>query len=181
MEFRWLRFTAFWSTGVCGLGSALATEIATPDPTTVANATVADPTVEWVASWTSKAPVKRGEPATLELSGHVQEGWHVYALTQSPGGPTALRVSLDENPVARLSGPPTGSRPERKHDRSFNLDTQFYTHSFAVRLPVYLKGEADTGRQLIPVSVRFQTCSDRECRPPKTVQLSVPVDVLPDT
>lgn len=181
MEFRWLRFAAFWSTGIFGVGGALAAELATADPTTVTNGTVSDPTVEWVTSWTSKTPLKRGEAATLELSGQVQDGWHVYALTQLPGGPTALRVSLDENPVARLLGSATGSKPERKHDRSFDLDTQFYTHSFTVRLPVYLKGEADTGRQLIPVSVRFQICSDRECQPPKTVHLSVPVDVFPDT
>jgi hypothetical protein len=33
--------------------------------------------------------------------------------------------------------------------------------------------------QVIPVSVRFQTCSDRECQPPRTVHLAVPIDVLP--
>jgi hypothetical protein len=117
----------------------------------------------------------------LELSGEVQDGWHVYALTQRPGGPTALRVAIDENPVAELVGTPSGTAPESKHDPSFDLDTQFYAHSFAVRVPVSVKPGAEVGRQLIPVSVRFQTCSARECQPPKTIHLSVPVDVLAGT
>lgn len=147
----------------------------------VSIAQVTDPTVDWVASWKASTAVKPGGRGDLELSGVVQDGWHVYALTQLPGGPTALRVSIDENPIASLGGSPSGTPPESRHDPSFDLDTQFYTHSFAVLVPVALKPRVQAGRQLIPVSVRFQTCSARECQPPKTVHLSVPVDVLPET
>ncbi len=163
MAFRSIYVAIAWSAGVCGVGIAQVT----------------DPTVDWVASWTASAAVEPGGRATLELSGVVQDGWHVYALTQPPGGPTALRVSIDENPVASLVGAPSGTTPESKHDPSFDLDTQFYTHSFAVLVPVVLKARVNVGRQLIPVSVRFQTCSVRECQPPKTIHLSVPIDVLP--
>jgi Disulphide bond corrector protein DsbC len=147
----------------------------------VSNAQVADPTVDWAASWKASSAVKPGGRGDLELSGVVQDGWHVYALTQPPGGPVALRVSIDENPIASLGGSPSGTPPQSRHDPSFDLDTHFYTHSFAVQVPVALKSQVQSGRQLIPVSVRFQTCSARECQPPKTVHLSVPVDVLPET
>lgn len=136
----------------------------------VANAQAPDPKVDWVASWTT--------PTTLELSGHVEEGWHVYALSQKPGGPIPLRVSIEENPVASLAGAPTGSTPETRLDPSFNLETQFYTNSFAVHVPVALKlGSPATADQQIPISIRFQACSTRECKPPKTIHLSVPVEV----
>jgi hypothetical protein len=137
-----------------------------------------NPTVQWTASMDSNAAVARGSKATVELSADVQEGWHVYALTQPPGGPTALRVTLDPNDVAQLAGPPSGTIPEKRHDPSFDLETQSYSHSFALHLPVRVKPRAGGG-QLIPVSIRFQTCSDRECQPPRTVHLSVPIDVLP--
>jgi hypothetical protein len=136
---------------------------------TTANAQTPDPQVDWVASWAS--------PTTLELSGHVEDGWHVYALTQRPGGPIALRVSIDDNPVARLAGPPSGSTPETRLDPSFNLQTEFYTSSFAVHVPVALQPGTAAGNQQIPLSIRFQTCSARECKPPKTIHLSVPVEV----
>ena len=128
-----------------------------------------DPRVDWVASWS--------KDNALELSCHVEEGWHVYALTQRPGGPIPLRISIDDNPVATLGGPPSGSTPESRHDPSFNLQTEFYTDAFRITVPISLKSEARGAGQLIPVSIRFQTCSARECKPPKTVHLSVPVEV----
>ena len=149
---------------LCGLGSAQ----------------VPNQSVQWAASVIVGNAVKDGSNATLEVSAHVQAGWHVYALTQPPGGPTALRVTIDENDVARIAGVPSGTAPEKKHDPSFDLETQFYTHAFALHLPLHLASQATAGRQAIPVSVRFQTCSDRECQPPTTVHLSVPLNERPD-
>jgi hypothetical protein len=71
--------------------------------------------------------------------------------------------------------------PEEKHDPSFDLDTRFYRHTFALQVPIAVRPRAQAGAQLIPVNVRFQSCSERVCLPPKTVRLSVPVTVLPDT
>jgi hypothetical protein len=134
--------------------------------------------VQWTAAFASTgAGVASGSSVVLEISGAIQDGWHVYALTEPSGGPTALRVTLDANEVAQAAGSPSGTAPRKHRDPSFGFETQFYTHSFTVRLPVVLK--STTGRQLVPVSVRFQTCSDRECQPPTTAHLAVPVDVQP--
>jgi Disulphide bond corrector protein DsbC len=135
-------------------------------------------TVHWTVSIVPAGPVSYGSTATLELSGDISEGWHVYALTQPQGGPTALRITLGENDAVRLAGTPSGTVPEKKHDSSFDLETQFYTHEFALRVPVQMKHPA-AGRQLIPIRVRFQSCSDKECLPPRTVLFSVPIEVLP--
>ena len=138
---------------------------------------VPEDTVQWTASVTSATGLHGGGGALLELSGAIRAGWHVYALTEPDGGPTALRVTLDDNDVVLPAGVPSGTPPQKKHDHSFGLVTQFYTHAFKVSLPVQIKQQYPAGRQLIPVSVRFQTCSDRECQPPKTIHLSVPVEV----
>jgi hypothetical protein len=137
-------------------------------------------TVQWDAGVTSQPSVRSGVDTELQLTARVLEGWHVYAFTQPPGGPTALRVTVDENTVAQAVGAPTGTAPQKRHDPSFDLETQFYTHSFVLHLPVHVNRVA-AGRRWIPVSVRFQACSDRECLPPRTVHLSVPVEVLADT
>jgi hypothetical protein len=139
-----------------------------------------DQTVQWAATLSAAGGVKQGSETTLELSGEILDGWHVYAITEPAGGPTALRVTLDENEVAQVAGHPSGTAPRKRHDPSFGLVTQFYTHSFTVRVPVQVKQQPAAGRQLLPVSVRFQTCSDRECQPPTTIHLVVPVEVLPD-
>jgi len=140
-------------------------------------AQVDEPTVDWTASWSAGAALSR-EQGTLELSGVVQEGWHVL---RSPAARRShrLRISIDDNPVASQAGAPSGTTPESRHDPSFDLDTQFYTRSFAVHVPVAVKTGVEAGGQVVPVSIRFQTCSARECRPPRTSSLSVPIEVHP--
>jgi hypothetical protein len=133
--------------------------------------------VHWTASVRSPATITRGSTATLDLSGEIEQGWHVYGLEQLPRGPTPLRVTIDANAIVTASGPTSGTAPEKVHDSHFGFDTQLYTHPFVIHLPVQVSGDLAAGGQLIPVSVRFQACSDRECLLPKTVHLSVPIEV----
>jgi DsbC/DsbD-like thiol-disulfide interchange protein len=163
MLLRRIQIAILCGAGLCGLSVAQGT----------------DPTVEWVASWAGNGVVAHGGVTTLGLSAQVPPGWHVYALSQQPGGPIPLRVTLDDDRIVRIADAPSGTAPEETHDPRFNLDTRFYTNAFTVRVPVHVTQQAAAGTQVIPVSVRFQTCSDRECQPPKTVHLSAPIDVLP--
>jgi Disulphide bond corrector protein DsbC len=133
--------------------------------------------VHWNVALVSQDPIRKGSDATLEVSGVIDDGWHVYALEQLPHGPTPLRVTLDQNVIAVLASPASGSAPEKVYSASFGLDTQYYTHTFAVRVPVHLSQDLPAGRQLIPLNVRFQACSDKECLLPRTLHLSLPIDV----
>lgn len=134
--------------------------------------------VQWKASLALPAPVKSGAAIKVDLSGEVQQGWHVYALTQPAGGPIPLRISLDENDVAKIQGEASGTKPIKHLDTSFQLETQFYQGDFTLHVPVEVKHPV-AGKQIIPLSVRFQACSDRTCLPPRTVHLSVPVEIVP--
>lgn len=133
-------------------------------------------TVAWSASTPAQA-VKPGGRVKITLQGAVQGGWHVYGLQQLPDGPTPLRVSLDSSDIAAADGAPAGSPVTKLQDPSFNLQTQFYEHDFTVTAPVRIGAHAAAGQQQIPISVRFQTCNGRICQPPKTVRLSVPVNI----
>jgi hypothetical protein len=155
-----------WIFGLAGADSPLPGAGSLPDA------------VHWTLAVKSASTITRGSAATLELSGDVQDGWHVYAFEQHAGGPTPLKITLDENGVATAAGALSGTGAEKVQDSHFGFETQLYTHPFIVHLPVRLGRELAPGRQLIPVSVRFQACSDRECLLPRTVHLTVPIDVL---
>jgi DsbC/DsbD-like thiol-disulfide interchange protein len=135
--------------------------------------------VRWSASAASKEPLKAQGRTTLELSAEIQDGWHVYALKQLPGGPTPLRIALEENSIGETAGSIYGTPPTIKHDSSFDLETQSYAHSLILHIPVQIKANATAGPSAIPVSVRYQSCDDRTCLPPKTIHLSVSVEVVP--
>jgi Disulphide bond corrector protein DsbC len=133
--------------------------------------------VQWAGSAIPKTPVEQGSTIKIDLSAQVQEGWHVYGLTQAPGGPTPLRVTLDENGVAQIVSVKSGTDSIKKHDPSFDLETESYPGSFSLDIQTQVKQHAAVGNQSIPVSVRFQACNDRTCLPPKTVHLSVPIEI----
>jgi DsbC/DsbD-like thiol-disulfide interchange protein len=137
--------------------------------------------VQWTALVIPESPIKQGSRISLQLSAEIQEGWHVYGLIQMPGGPTPLHVALNEDGAVQIAGATSGTAPIKKHDPSFDLETQFYTQSFVLHIPAQVKQHPPVGRQSVPVSVRFQACSDRVCLPPKTVLLSVQIEVLPGT
>jgi hypothetical protein len=132
--------------------------------------------VQWTAVLRPATGVTRGV-AIVELSGELQSGWHVYGLVEPPNGPTALKVGLDDNAVARSAGAVSGSPAEHKFDASFGRTTEFYSGPFKLYLPVRLmQPAAAAGSAVIPVSVRFQTCNGDVCVPPKTIHLKVPLE-----
>jgi DsbC/DsbD-like thiol-disulfide interchange protein len=137
--------------------------------------------VEWAGSATATTPLKQGSTFAVDLTADIQAGWHVYGLAQVAGGPTPLRVSLDENDVAQIVGTVSGTAPVKKHNSSFDLETQFYAQSLKLHLPLQVKQHAAISKQTVSVSVRFQACSDQTCLPPRTVHLSIPIEVFPGT
>jgi len=139
------------------------------------NVSDASATVNWTVAPLSLGKSPREGRVTVVLHGAVKDGWHVYALKQPENGPTPLVVALEPNDFAKPAGGLQASPPVVTHDASFNLDLPYYAGAFTVSLPLRLRGKGQ--RFALPVSVRFQTCNGRICQPPKTVHLSVPVEI----
>src|SRR5215469_6510150 len=128
----------------------------------------ADPAAAETVSWSASAgpaPVKPDGAVTVTLNAKVAEGWHVYALTQLPNGPTPLRITVDANPLATQAGEPAGSPATKVHDPAFDLDTPLYSKAFSATVPLKIAAHANAGNGTIPVTVRFQTCNGKICQP----------------
>jgi Disulphide bond corrector protein DsbC len=132
--------------------------------------------VSWTVSVSSADTAKPGDRLELTVRGAVEDGWHLYASEQLPGGPIPLRVTVEPG-VAAADGAPAGSQPTKVYDPSFRLETRYYSGAFTLTAPVRVGSDAAPGPQQIPVSVRFQTCNGKICHPPKTVRLSAPINV----
>lgn len=121
-------------------------------------------TVQWSAS----AAHSGDGSLVVALKADVEKGWHIYAPTQPAGGPMPLVIRIEPGAPYELTGKIEGTAATKQHDASFNLDTEFYTGSFTLRLPVRT---AEKGSGDIPLSVRYQMCSETTCMPPKTIHL----------
>jgi thiol:disulfide interchange protein DsbD len=134
-------------------------------------------TVSWTVAAQAPVNAKPGDKLSITVRGDVLASWHVYGREQLPSGPIPLKVTVDQNEVASADRALAIDAPVKFHDPSFNLETQYYEKDFQLTVPVRVAANAAPGAQQIPVSVRFQTCNGKICKPPKTVKLLAPVNV----
>jgi thiol:disulfide interchange protein DsbD len=134
--------------------------------------------VQWSADLQPQGSLHSGAKASAALKATVKDGWHVYALSQGPGGPTPLSIKLAENPSLAVAGEATSTKPETLYDKNFDMQTEFYEHAIAINLPLMVKASSPLGAQEATLDVRFQTCNERTCLPPTTVHLALNVQIV---
>ena len=121
--------------------------------------------------------IKSGESFKVEIVAKIDEGWHLYSLEQSSGGPIPTRITLPDNQKFKLSSDIESPVPQIVYDTNFNMDTQFYEYEAVFKIPVEVLKEAAAGKNTLVINTFFQTCNDKTCLPPKTVRLNADIEV----
>lgn len=137
--------------------------------------------VQWSIAIPKHKQLNPGAKVVAVLNATIKDGWHVYALSQVPGGPTPMTVKLSDNPVFTPAGAATESTPESTYDKNFEMQTQFFEHSIEVELPLAVKATAPLGDQTAEIDVRFQTCNDTNCLPPAVAHLALQATIVKAT
>ncbi len=132
--------------------------------------------------WSVKAggparPLKPGDKFNLQLTAQIEDGWHLYSTDQAEGGPTPTRIVLPADQPFEQAGNLESSEPKTTMDPNFNLMTEYYEGEATFTMPVKVAASAVPGQSEVKVNVSFQTCNDELCLPPKTVKLSVEIDL----
>ncbi|MCI0337954.1 MAG: thioredoxin family protein [Acidobacteria bacterium] len=123
--------------------------------------------------------VKPGQSAKVLITAKIDPGWHLYSLTQPPGGPKATRVMIDESSPLKIAGNPQQPKPKVAADPNFSLPGQppFMTETFdnevTFTVPVKVAEDAPTGAQKLTVKINFQVCDEHQCLPPRTRPVEV--------
>ena len=124
--------------------------------------------VSW--SFTSK---KVGEKMyEVQLVATIQPGWHLYSQSQ-PGDaiaqPTAF--SFNKNPLLDLDGKVKEiGKLEKFKDAQLGVSANQYSNKVVFVQKVKVKGKAKTN---VTGNLEFQTCDDKKCLPPKTMNFSI--------
>ncbi len=128
--------------------------------------------VHWSLKVSPSGAVAPGATITATATAEIDAGWHVYALTQGPGGPHALEVSVQKSPVFSMSGRPTSPAPTKAFDPNFNMETEFHEGSATITIPIKVAKPAPGGAATLKIDMSFQTCNERLCLPPTTETLT---------
>lgn len=127
-------------------------------------------------TWSLRGPrsVQQGEHFAARLHADIPPSWHLYSMTQPPGGPVPTVVALAARSAFTIRGAITARQPDVAQDNNFQIVTETYTDSVTFSIPLTPDG---AGMDTLAVNVAFQTCTDRYCLPPTSEVLRWPIHV----
>jgi Disulphide bond corrector protein DsbC len=123
-------------------------------------------------NWTYSTKKIADKTYELRITAAIQPGWHLYSQVQ-PGDAIAepTTVSFNKNPLLTLQGKiAEEGKLEKFHDAKLDISANQYSSKVEFIQVIKLKASAKTS---VNGSVRFQTCNDEKCLPPKTINFSV--------
>ncbi len=108
----------------------------------------------------------------IHLTATMQSGWHLYSQVQ-PDDAIAIPTgfTINNNPLLLLDGKiKEVGKMEKFHDKKLEVSANQYSDKVDFVQVVKLKANAKTN---FTGSVEYQTCDDKKCLPPRTVNFSV--------
>ena len=135
--------------------------------TQTAIAQFADP-----VKWNYAAKKIADKTYEVHITANIQPNWHLYSQ-QQPDDAIAIPTSIrfNKNPLVVLNGAIKElGKLELFKDEKLKLSANQYSGKVDFVQVVKLKASAKTN---ITGSVEYQTCDDKKCLPPKTVNFTV--------
>ena len=123
-------------------------------------------------SWTLTSKKISDNVYELQMTATIQQGWHLYSQTQPKDAiaePTAF--NFNKNPLLAFDGKVKEvGKLEKYKDEKLDISANQYSQKVTFVQKVKLKGKAKTN---VSGKLEFQTCDDKKCLPPKTVNFSI--------
>ncbi len=120
-----------------------------------------------------------GEHVRLVTTAKVRKGWHIYSVQpQGEFGPQPTLLTTHA-PGLDLAGPIYETNPAHQRDPAFGLDLWFHSRAARFYQNMRIPAGAAAGSVNVEQQVKYQTCNDRFCTPPRTVSLTAPLTVEP--
>ncbi|HTP86138.1 MAG TPA: cytochrome c biogenesis protein CcdA [Bryobacteraceae bacterium] len=132
--------------------------------------------VQWTLAPDRTVSVAPGSSVLLRLTATLEPGWHLYSPTTPKGGPIPTSLTLADSPVI-ASVHVYEPAPKRKYDPNFQLDTETFEKQVVFLVAIELKKDAANGPLDLTAQVRYQSCNDKECLPPKRKTASATITV----
>jgi DsbC/DsbD-like thiol-disulfide interchange protein len=118
------------------------------------------------------APIQGGDTADVRVDASIQDGWHIYSITQPAGGPIATRITVPVGqPFVAAGDPKPTAQPRVAFDDAFKMNVQLHEKAVGFTVPVRASTAATSATDSVHVNVRYQVCNESLCLPPQTAKL----------
>jgi len=119
--------------------------------------------------------IKRGGEAELKLKAEVRAGFHVNSNTPNDEFLIPLKLTWPTGPIEaeQVSYP----KPQSEKFAFSTNPVSVFTGTFEIVTRFKAPANAPPGPTPIVGKLRFQACNDKECLPPRTIDVRVTADV----
>jgi DsbC/DsbD-like thiol-disulfide interchange protein len=122
-------------------------------------------------SWSFTAKKIDALSYEVHLSAKIEEGWHIYSQTTPDGGPVPTEISFAKNPLLIVNGSSKEvGKLEQRNEPLFGVEVKQFSDKVDFVQTVKLKTKAKTN---VTGTVKFMTCNDQMCIPPKSVSFTI--------
>jgi hypothetical protein len=118
-------------------------------------------------------PVNGTAEASVALQ--LRDGYHVNSNTPADAYFIPLRLTWGAGPVEAVSV--IYPKPQMEKLAFSEKPVSIFTGNFEVVTKFKATAGATLGQNVMTAKLRYQACNDRMCLPPRTVDLSLPVEV----
>jgi thioredoxin:protein disulfide reductase len=123
----------------------------------------------------AKLRVKRGETATAVVRAELKPGYHTNSNT--PSDPYLIPLRLTWQPAPLQVAEVTYPKPKMEKFEFSEKPLSVFDGAFDITTKFKVPAAAPNGMAMISGKLRYQACNDRMCLPPKTVEVTLTLDI----
>ena len=116
--------------------------------------------------------------AQFFITATIQRGWHIYSITQPPGGPLATKIKLEPSDSCKVMGSfQADPAPSKKAEPAFdNLTVESHFGTVSWSAPIQFAAGVDPGMLKIRGQLNVQPCDAEACLPPRDIEFTAGIE-----
>jgi DsbC/DsbD-like thiol-disulfide interchange protein len=119
---------------------------------------------------------KAGAPFDAKITFQLKPGYHCNSNT--PSEDYLIPLKLTWNPGPLESTQVVYPKPQMEKYAFSETPLSVYSGDFVIETKFKVAAAANPGTAFVTGKLRYQACNDRMCLPPKTIDVSMPVDIV---
>ena len=107
----------------------------------------------------------------LFFTASIEKGWHTYSQNISPdAGPVPTTINFSPGSSYELVGKAIEENVKEEFDKTFEMKIASFENKAIIRQKIKRK---TVGGFSSPIQIEYMVCNDKQCLPPKTVNLTI--------
>ena len=122
-----------------------------------------------------RVSAKRGDTVTVPLRVKVDAGFHVNS--DKPNDPFLIPIALTWTPAALEKPAIQFPKPETAKLAFSEKPVSIFSGEFEIATKFKVSANTPAGPGTVSGKLRYQACNDRECLIPRTIAVTIPVEI----